>query len=89
MLNESNESEIAIWIENPYLQYFRGEQYFQINQAFDSSEFVLFCKRIGERGIELVFSYTVKIHKDAMTEQKVLMATLYSPRISAILQMQN
>lgn len=80
MFNESDESVVARWIENPYWQYFTGEQYFQTSQPFDPSEFVHFRKRIGQRGIELVFSYTVKIHKDAMSEKEVLMDSTVQPK---------
>jgi len=75
MFNESDESVVARWIENPYWQYFTGEEYFQKDQPFDPSEFVHFRKRLGEAGLEMVLSYTVKLHPDASKDKEVLIDT--------------
>ena len=32
MFNESDESVVSRWVENPYWQYFTGEEYFQHEQ---------------------------------------------------------
>ena len=48
MYNESDESVIDRWIENPYWQYFTGETYFQHKKPFDPSGFVHFRHRVGE-----------------------------------------
>ena len=69
MFNQSDESVVARWIENPYWQHFTGEQYFQTSQPFDPSEFVHFRKRMGEPGLEKLMSYTVKIHQGASEVQ--------------------
>ncbi|MFT6337612.1 MAG: hypothetical protein ACJATI_004376 [Halioglobus sp.] len=52
MFNQSDESVVVRWTENPYCQYFTGEQYFQNIQPFDPSEFVYFRKRMGQEGGE-------------------------------------
>jgi IS5 family transposase len=75
MFNESDESVIDRWIENPYWQYFSGEQYFQNEQPFDPSEFVHFRKRIGENGLESILSYTVRLHRNAEKETEVQVDT--------------
>lgn len=75
MFSESDESVIDRWIENPYWQYFSGEQYFQNEQPFDPSEFVHFRKRIGEQGLESVLSYTVRLHQHAEIEKEVQVDT--------------
>ena len=78
--NLSDESVVARWIENPYWQYFTGEQYFQTIKPFDPSEFVHFRKRMGEEGMEIVMSYTVKIHEDAIKEKEVQIDSTVQPK---------
>jgi len=78
--NQSDESVVARWIENPYWQYFTGEQYFQTSKPFDPSEFVHFRKRMGERGMEIVMSYTVKIHEGAIKEKEVQIDSTVQPK---------
>ena len=51
---------------NPYMQYFCGEVFFRFSFPFDPSEFVHFRKRIGEKGINTIFQYSINLHgKDA------------------------
>jgi len=75
MFNESDESVVARWIENPYWQYFTGEDYFQKDQPFDPSEFVHFRNRLGEAGLEMVLSYTVRLHAEVAKDKQVLVDT--------------
>ena len=49
-------------MENPYWQYFTGEQYFQHRKAFDPKDIPKFRKRVGKAGMEKVLSLTVKLH---------------------------
>ena len=39
LFNESDESVLDRWVENPYWQYFTGEQFFQHHSPFDSTDF--------------------------------------------------
>ena len=55
MFDESDESVVERWKENPYWQYFCGEVYFQFNQPFDPSDFVHFRNRVGKEGMEKIF----------------------------------
>lgn len=80
MFNQSDESVVARWIENPYWQHFTGEQYFQTSQPFDPSEFVHFRKRMGEPGLEKLMSYTVKIHQGASKEKEVQIDSTVQPK---------
>lgn len=80
MFNLSDESVVARWIENPYWQYFTGEQYFQNEQPFDPSEFVHFRKRMGQEGMEIIMSYSVKIHKGALSEKEVQADSTVQPK---------
>lgn len=80
MFNQSDESVVARWIENPYWQYFTGEQYFQNVQPFDPSEFVHFRKRMGQEGMEKIMSYTIKIHHGAKVEKEVQIDSTVQPK---------
>lgn len=71
MFNESDESVIDRWIENPYWQYFTGELYFQNSQPFDPSDFVHFRKRIGKEGLEKILSHSVKLFGDDVASKLV------------------
>ena len=51
---------------NPYIQHFCGRVFFEHELPCDPSNFVHFRKRIGEKGIEKIFSYSVQMH-DAKT----------------------
>lgn len=75
MFKESDESVVERWIENPYWQYFTGEDFFQNKQPFDPSEFVHFRKRIKEEGLEFLLSQTVALHPEAKDEKEVQIDT--------------
>ena len=57
--NESDETVVARWVENPYWQYFCGEEYFRHELPIDPSQMTRFRKRIGEAGCEFMLSLTV------------------------------
>lgn len=75
LYNQSDESVIDRWIENPYWQYFTGEEYFQHSAPFDPSDFVHFRKRVGEQGMEKVLSLTVRLHSASAQEEEVMVDT--------------
>lgn len=60
--NFGDETLAGAWVMNPYMQYFCGEAYFQHKFPFDPSDLVHFRKRIGEKGVEKIFFYSVSIH---------------------------
>ena len=45
----SDEEVVARWVENPYWQYFCGEEYFQHELPIDPSSLSRWRKRIGGR----------------------------------------
>ncbi len=57
--NVSDEEVVALWVENPYWQYFCGEQYFRHEFPIDPSLMTGFRKRIGQAGCEFILSLTV------------------------------
>ena len=62
--NLSDESVVAQWSENAYFQYFCGMQEFSPCSPCASSELVHFRKRIGEKGIELIFQESIRVNNE-------------------------
>lgn len=75
LYSESDESVVERWVENPYWQYFTGEEYFQHKPPFDPSDFVHFRYRVGEEGMEKVLGLTIKLHKGSESEKQVQIDT--------------
>lgn len=70
-----DETLVEAWVRDPYMQYFCGMAYFEYKFPCDPSDFVHFRKRLGEKGVEKIFTYSVQIHgKDAL-EKMVLSDT--------------
>lgn len=68
--NLGDETLAEAWKMNPYMQYFCGEAHFQHRFPCDPSDFVHFRKRIGEEGIEVIFTHSVDLHgKNARSKQ--------------------
>lgn len=57
-----DESLPAVWVRDPYMQYFCGEAHFRHTFRCDPSDFVHFRKRIGKEGIQKIFAYSVGMH---------------------------
>jgi IS5 family transposase len=58
--NISDEEVVAAWPENPYWQFFCGEQYFRHDLPIDPSLMTLFRHRIGTQGCEFILGLTVQ-----------------------------
>lgn len=58
--NVSDEEVVAAWPENPYWQYFCGEQYFCHALPIDPSLMTQFRHRIGAQGCEFILGLTVQ-----------------------------
>ncbi len=81
--NLGDETLAGEWIMNPYMQYFCGEAHFQHKFPCDPSDFVHFRKRIGEKGVELIFTYSVDIHgKNARSKQVLSDTTVQENNIT-------
>ena len=48
VFNLSDEALTARWVENPYFQYFCGEEFFQHTAPFDRSSMTRWRQRMGE-----------------------------------------
>jgi IS5 family transposase len=76
MFDESDESILERWVENPYWQYFCGNIYFQHEPPFDRTELIKFRKRIGEQGSEQILKMTIHLFsKKEIQEKEVLIDT--------------
>jgi len=62
--NLSDESLMEQWSENAYYQYFCCMQEFTPSAPCASSELVHFRKRIGEKGIELIFQESIRVNNE-------------------------
>lgn len=60
MYNESDEMIVQKFVENPYYQYFCGNEHFEHSLPIDSSSMTRFRKRMGKETIEELFKETVK-----------------------------
>ena len=56
----SDEATVRRWLENPYHQYFCGQEYFCHKLPIDPSSLSRFRKRINEKGSELILQVTVQ-----------------------------
>jgi len=75
LYNLGDETLCQAWIMNPYMQYFCGSVYFEHRYPCDPSDFVHFRKRLGQEGIEKIFSYSVSIHGKQAESKMVLSDT--------------
>jgi IS5 family transposase len=76
IFNESDESVLDRWVENPYWQYFCGETYFNHELPFDRTELIKFRKRIGDKGAEQILKASINLFpKKEVQEKDVLIDT--------------
>ncbi|QEG34750.1 IS5 family transposase [Bythopirellula goksoeyrii] len=57
--NESDESVVARWVENPYWQFFCGFEYMQHDPPVDSSMMSKWRKRVGAERLEKLLEVTI------------------------------
>ena len=76
--NLSDERLCEAWIRDPYMQYFCGMAHFEHKFPTDPSDFVHFRKRIGEKGVEKIFAYSVKLFGKQAQEKQQLSDTTVS-----------
>src|SRR3989339_1980703 len=62
--NESDESVVERFLENPYWQYFCGLEYFQHEFPLDPTSLVKWRNRIGDTGMEKLFYQTLSTAKE-------------------------
>jgi len=83
MYNESDESVVNRWQENPYWQYFSGQDFFYWDKPCNESELSIFRQRISEAGVEKIFQMSILLHgKDAMEEEVIPDTTVQEKNIT-------
>jgi IS5 family transposase len=71
--NESDESVVEKFCENPYWQYFCGLETFQHKLPCHPTTLVKWRKRVGEKGVEKLLSHTIDTAKfEALLPEKLL-----------------
>jgi len=73
--NLSDENIVLQWKRNPYYQYFCGMDELQIVEPCHATDLVYFRKRIGVKGMQLIFSMSVDLHGKASQEKQVIVDT--------------
>ena len=72
MYNYGDETIVEAWVQNPYYQYFCGEDTFKWNFPFDPSDLVHFRKRIGVEGVKYIFELSVGLHSKKIEKARGL-----------------
>jgi IS5 family transposase len=70
--NESDESVVARWVENPYWQYFCGFEYLQHDCPIHPTSMVKWRQRVGPERLELLLKETITIalgHRQITSQQ--------------------
>lgn len=62
--NVSDESVVLQWSENAYYQYFCGQLEFLPKEPCEASDLVHFRNRIGEEGMEVILSESIRVNTD-------------------------
>jgi IS5 family transposase len=57
----SDEEVCEVWRENPYFQYFCGEEFFQHRLPVEPPSLSIFRKRIGKKGMERLLKETIQM----------------------------
>ncbi len=73
MFDESDESVLGRWVENPYWHYFCGEVHFQYELPFERTELIKFRKRIGEEGAEQLLKMSIHLFPKKEIQEKVVL----------------
>lgn len=60
----SDDEVVKRWAENPYWQFFTGEEFFQTKLPCDSSSLTRWRQRVGEGGVEEMLAATIAVAKD-------------------------
>lgn len=64
MFNESDESVVERWVENPYWQYFCGYEYLQHELPLHPTSLVKWRQRVGDK-LEVLLSETIELARSS------------------------
>ncbi len=71
--NLSDEEVVLQWLENPYWQYFCGNEYFEHDFPIDASSMTRWRKRVSEAGMEKLLGETINAGLDIGVLKKTSM----------------
>ena len=74
--NLSDEEVVSRWLENPYWQYFCGNDYFEHDFPIDASSMTRWRKRVSEAGMEKLLGETITTGLDIGVLKKSSMSKL-------------
>jgi transposase, IS5 family len=75
--NESDETVVEKFCENPYWQYFCGLEFFQHELPCHPTTLVKWRQRVGEKGVEKLLSHTIDTAKRAALLPEKLVKNVY------------
>ncbi len=84
----SDDEVVERWAENPYWQFFTGEEFFQTKLPCDSSSLTRWRQRIGDGGVEEMLAATIavakglKIVKEADLQKVIIDTTVQEKAIA-------
>lgn len=83
--NLSDEQVVARWTENPYWQFFCGEEFFCHRLPIHPTQMTRWRQRVGEKGVEKLLQITIEAGKatETITEksfEKVIVDTTVQPK---------
>ena len=84
--NESDESVVERWVENPYWQYFCGFTYLQHAAPIDPSSLSRWRKRVGAERLELLLKETIEL---AVREKQLPARDLQQVTVDTTVQEKN
>jgi IS5 family transposase len=81
----SDEQVVTRWVENPYWQFFCGEEFFRHKLPIHPTQMTRWRQRIGEKGVEKLLQITIEAGKatQTITErsfEKVIVDTTVQPK---------
>ena len=81
----SDEQVVTRWVENPYWQFFCGEEFFRHRLPIHPTQMTRWRQRIGEKGVEKLLQITIEAGKatQTITErsfEKVIVDTTVQPK---------
>ena len=61
LYNLGDETLAQRWVENPYMQYFWGKEFFEYEFPFGPSDFDHFREEVGEEWMRKISAYSIKM----------------------------
>jgi IS5 family transposase len=73
--NLGDETVVEQWVQNPYFQFFCGQEEFSWSAPCEPSDLVHFRHRIGEGGIQIILAMSAGMHGKKAQEKEVVVDT--------------